>query len=279
VRAVSAACRHGFRGILVAVSAVMLSALVVPAAFAAPVAPSGPVITSVNFSGPVGDYSVTINGSGFGTYRGTIPFTGLLPYLCILDNAQVGHGEYGCVAVSLTFEHWSATRIKVGGFAGNPGDAVQIAIWSPQSTGEVAWAGNVPGGPKRPAVRSVSVSGSGKNLKFVITGSGFGKAPAKMPHIGDLNSLRLTDWGQLVCNGVPGVFEAGFSGWGINPPDTITVRYASWSATKIVIGGFSGTYGAACSTALAGDPITIGIYASSGTSDAAPQTAWAGLAS
>jgi hypothetical protein len=257
----------------------MLSALVVPAAAAAPVAPSGPVITSVNFSGAVGDYSVTINGSGFGAYRGTIPFTGLLPYLCILDNAQIGHGEYGCVANSLTFEHWSATRIKVGGFAGNPGDAVQIAIWSPQSTGEVAWAGNVPGGPKRPAVSSVSVSGSGKNLKFVITGTGFGKAPAKMPHTGDLNFLRLTDWGQQVCDGITGLFEAGFSGWGINPPDTITVRYASWSATKIVVDGFSGTYGAACSTALAGDPITIGIYASGDTSDAGPQTAWAGLAS
>jgi hypothetical protein len=270
--------RSTFGRILIAGSLTLLGTLGVPAASASAAAQSGPVISSVSFSGSVGDYTVTIKGSGLGTLRGTLPVTGTLPYLCILDNAQVGHGTYGCGDNSLTFEHWTPTRITVGGYAGQPGDAVQIAIWSPQSTGEVAWAGKVPGGPAGPVISTVTVFGSGGSLKFTISGTGFGKAPVKMPDTGNLNFLRFTDWGQLECAGSPGLFEAGFAGWGINPTDTVTVKYASWTSTQIVIDGFSGSYGSECNVALSGDPVTIGIYASSDTSDTGPQTAWAGVA-
>jgi hypothetical protein len=100
---------------------------------------SGAVVKSVRFSGSAGNYTVTINGSGFGVYRGTLPFTGNIPYLCIVDNAQVGNGTYGCFENTLTVESWIGSKITVGGFGGSPGDAVEIAIWSPQSTGEVVW--------------------------------------------------------------------------------------------------------------------------------------------
>jgi hypothetical protein len=238
---------------------------------------SSAVVKSVRFSGSAGNYTVTISGSGFGVYRGTLPFTGTIPYLCIVDNAQVGDGTYGCYENTLTVDSWTGSKIKVGGFGGSPGDAVEIAIWSPQSTGEVAWAGNIAGNLGT-AISSVAVSGSGRNLKFTINGSGFGKAPVKMPYSGDLNFVRLTDWGQLECGGNDGLFEAGFSTWGFYTADTVWLRYASWSNTQIVINGFSGEYGAGCAKALAGDPIAIAIYASRDTSDGGPQTAWAGRA-
>jgi hypothetical protein len=240
---------------------------------------SSAVVKSVRFSGSAGNYTVTINGSGFGVYRGTLPFTGNIPYLCIVDNAQVGNGTYGCFENTLTVKSWTGSKITVGGFGGSPGDAVEIAIWSPQSTGEVAWGGNIAGNLGT-AISSVAVSGSGRNLKFIISGSGFGKAPVKMPYTGDLNFVRLIDWGQLECvdSDSDGLFEAGFSAWGIYTADTVWVRYASWSNTQIVINGFGGEYGAGCAKALAGDPIAIAIYASHDTSDAGPQTAWAGRA-
>ena len=149
-------------------------------------------------------------------------------------------------------------------------------IWNPQSAGDTSWAGNVPGGQKHPVIKKVAISGSGRNLKFTITGSGFGSAPRHLPFTGDLSFLRFYDWGQVACENNLGLFEAGFSAWGQYAADPATLRYTSWTSTKIVVSGFAGAYNSGCNRALPGDPITIGIWASGDSADTGPQTAWAG---
>ena len=265
-------------GIVALASSIGLAALYGPVD-SAQAAPALPAVNSVAFSGAPGDYTLDIKGSGFGVLRDRVPFTGALPYFAIMDNAQVGHGVWGNTVNHphpLRYEAWTNSEIIVGGFGGAPGDALQIMIWSPQSRGDVAWAGNVPGGSMTPAITSVTMSGFGRNLTLAITGTGFGAAPGVMPFDGDLNFLRFHDWGQEACEGGIGLMEAGFGGWRVYAPNQVTLRYASWSDTKIVISGFAGAYGSGCDRVLPGDPITVGIWASTDKTDAGPQTAWAG---
>jgi hypothetical protein len=130
------------------------------------------------------------------------------------------------------------------------------------------------------AISSVAVSGSGRNLKFIISGSGFGKAPVKMPYTGDLNFVRLIDWGQLECvdSDSDGLFEAGFSTWGIYTADTVWLRYVSWSNTPDRHQRIQWRIRRRMRQGLGRGPIAIAIYASRDTSDSGPQTAWAGRA-
>ncbi len=146
-------------------------------------------ITSVVFSGSAGNYTITINGNGFGSLPISLPFSGDTSYLSIVDGAQIGSAEWGYSGDGniLNYQSWSNTQIVVSGFGGNPGDAVRMAIWNPSSGAGVTWGGNVPGGQNNPQITSVSFSGSGQNTQIIIKGSGFGPAPVSMPYTGDLN--------------------------------------------------------------------------------------------
>src|SRR5208282_3307127 len=54
-----------------------------------------PQITGVVFSGSPGNYTVTVNGSGFGNLQSALPFTGDTSNFRIADAAQLGYGEWG----------------------------------------------------------------------------------------------------------------------------------------------------------------------------------------
>lgn len=239
-------------------------------------AQTAPQITSVQLSGSPGNYTVTVNGSGFGSPTVSLPYTGDVSNFRIGDDAQLGHGEWGYSgdANALTYEFWSDSSITVSGFGGQPGDAIVVALWNASLQLGATWGGNVPGGTSTPIVTSVQLVGTGQNLQITVNGSGFGSAPVLMPYSGDLNYFDFGDF-RTPCEG-SALFSAGFARWGIQTPDAVALNYESWSDTQIVISGFGGGYGSGCATYQAGDPVAISVWNTSDTGLTGPQTAWGG---
>jgi uncharacterized protein (TIGR03437 family) len=233
---------------------------------------SGPQITAVQFSGNSGAYTLTITGSGFGNPTVTLPYTGDVSNFRIGDDAQIGFGEWGYTgdANVLGYESWTDTSVTVSGFGGSPGDAIIIALWNASSGVAATWGGTVPTTASGPRITSVQLSGTGQNLQIVVKGSGFGSAPMAMPFTGDLNYFWFLDFQSQHR------FEAGSQRWNVVGPDSVSLNYASWSDSQIVIAGFAGTYGQGSAIYQAGDAIAVAIWNTSDTSFTGPQTAWGG---
>jgi serpin B len=235
-------------------------------------------ITSVAFSGGSDNYTITINGTGFGSLRGNVPFNGVTPYFRLFEVAQLGAGEWGYPgdANPLACQSWSDTQIQISGLAAQPGDAIQIWVSNPTTGSSATWGGNIPGGSGNPQITSVKFSGSGANLQVQINGFGFGNAPASMPFTGDLNQFIFAD--QRTHSGA-GAFEAGGERWGHGQSDPVTVKFQSWSDNQITIGGFAGSYGQGNTMIQDGDPVYIVIWKANDSSQTGPQTAWGGFVS
>ena len=236
-------------------------------------------ITSVTFLGSLDNYTLTINGTGFGSLPGSVPFNGVTPYFRLFEVAQLGAGEWGYPgdANPLGYQSWTDTQIQISGLAAKPGDAVQIWASNPTTGSSATWGGNVPGEVGNPQITSVTFSGSGANLQMQIDGSGFGGAPTNMPFTGNLNQFLFAD--QRTHSGA-GAFEAGGERWGHGQPNPVTVKFQSWSDSQIIIGGFNGSYGQDdVNTIQNGDPVYIVVWNSSDTNQTGPQTAWGGFVS
>ena len=240
---------------------------------------TNPVISNVNFQNNGGSYTITITGTNFGSLGG-LPFTGDTSYFRIADAAQLGFGEWGYSgdAKTLTYESWSNTNIVVSGFQGNPGDAIIIALWNPQTGLGATWGGNVPTAPSTyPVITSVQFSGSGQSLEIIVNGNNFGPSPVQMPYSGDLNYFAFGDFRTHGPSG-SSLFAAGCTGWGLfGSGDSVTLNYTSWTNTQIIISGFGGTYGQNGATVQYGDPVSINIWATTDSSYTGPQTAWGGF--
>jgi hypothetical protein len=239
-----------------------------------------PQISSVAFTGSAGHYALTITGTGFGSPAATLPFTGDMPNFRIVDNAQVGFGEWGYMgdANVLTYRSWTNNRIVVSGLGAQPGDALTMGVWNQTSQLGGAWGGNVPTTGSTPKITGVEMSGTGANLEILVYGSGFGAAPPNLPPFAspaDLDYFRFTDL-RSHCGSGSTLFEAGFQGWNINQPTPVTLYYTSWSDNTIVVSGFAGSYGQGCATYQPGDPVTVVVYNTADTSDTGAQTAWGG---
>jgi hypothetical protein len=239
-----------------------------------------PQIASVKFSGSPGNYTLTINGNGFGSSTVHLPFTGDVSNFRIGDAAQVSNGEWGYTGDSnfLTYNSWSDKIIQVSGFGGQPGDAVTIALWNASSQIAVTWGGNVPTKAPKPVINAVELSGDGQNLEIFVDGQGFGPAPSSLPPPGtpgDVNNFSIIDF-RSHCGASSSLFGAGNEGWGMGSPDPVTLYYESWSDSQIVISGFGGSYGTGCATYQAGDPLAIIVYNSNDSSFTGAQTAWGG---
>ncbi|MGA2521943.1 MAG: hypothetical protein ABSG81_14145, partial [Acidimicrobiales bacterium] len=117
--------------------------------------------------------------------------------------------------------------------------------------------------------------GTPVDLRIAVRGQGFGPAPHSLPFTGDLNAFSFWD-GRAHCQ-AGGAFTAGGAYFGDASADSVTVRFQSWTDTKIVVTGFRGTYGSGCARIDAGDPVAISVWNSADTSPAGPQTAKRGL--
>ena len=131
----------------------------------------------------------------------------------------------------------------LAGFGGSVADAVALAIWNPTTNLGATWGGNVPPtNAATPQITNVTFSGTGAGTTITVTGSGFGSSPFGSPFTGDLNDFQFLDF-RTHTGAASSLFGAGAGGFGINPPNPVTLDYQSWSNDQIVIGGFGGTYG------------------------------------
>jgi hypothetical protein len=236
----------------------------------------------VRFSGAAGNYTLTLNGHGFGKATVSVPFSGDVSNFRVGDDAQLGHGEWGYTgdANQLTYESWSDSTIVVSAFGGQPCDSITIAVWNAASEQGGTWGGNIPCNESTPQISSVELSGAGAGLQIVVHGTGFGSAPSTLPPLGtagDLNYFGFFDF-RTHCGAGSSLFEAGSERWGVSSPDSVTLYYQSWSDDQIVVSGFGGTYGSGCATYQAGDPIALVVYNTGDTNFTEAQTAWGGPA-
>jgi hypothetical protein len=234
-----------------------------------------PQVLSVAFTGAEGNLGLDIAGMNFGQIPTHLPLAGDIPWFRIGDvtcfAAKPGECEAGFARndsarddYTLNYISWSDNRILIGNYSvASVGDAVEIGIWNAQSRNpqDVAiWAGNV-GGAKEgtPHISKVTFRGAGKDLHFIIEGSGFGEAPAGVPGVGNTAFLSF---GNYACDSqsieFSALFRAGFQNARI--ASTITLVYESWSDTKIEIGGFEGAYGQNGLVVRHGDPIAIDVW-------------------
>jgi hypothetical protein len=233
-------------------------------------------ILSVEIAGRKGNYTLTIDGTGFGNPVVALynPYHGDLPNFRIGDDAQLSHSEWGYRGDDniLTFLSWTGTQIRVSGFGGAPGDAITLAIWNASSGTGATWAGNVPGGAAGPRISSLQITGAGQEAQIIVKGSGFGSAPRTMPFTGDLNNLRFLDF-RSHCGSGSSLFSAGFTHRGLGSADTTTLKYEAWTDTEIDVAGFAGSYGTGCATYETGDPIAISVWNTGDSGFTGPQTA------
>jgi hypothetical protein len=239
-----------------------------------------PLISAVAFSGSSGNYSVIVKGHGLGGPTVALPFLGAVSNFRIGDNAQLGQGEWGYTGDvhALDYTVWSPSEVEVSGLGASAGDAVVITLWNAATGRGVTWGGNVPPvGQETPSIKSVGFSSLGTfpDLRIVVKGRGFGPAPGVLPFVGDLNSFSFWD-GRTHC-GSSAAFTAGGLYFGNVPADVVTLRYRSWTDTKIVIDGFRGAYGTGCSQVKNGDPVAVSVWNTADSSETGPQTAKRGL--
>ncbi len=265
-------------------SAIALSRVGVSQGAATPQQAAMPVtpvhISSVLFTGAAGNYSIEIDGSGFGSPPFTLPYSGVSGYFKLDDDAAGAEIGYLGDADALNFVSWTDSRIQITNDTYQaPGDSFIVGVWNPQTQQGAVYGGNIPPVPAgTPQISSVAFSGSGQSLHVTINGSGFGPPPPGVPSSaggqplsGDTNNLAVSDWAYHDFSGGGGggaKFTAGNSG------NSTGLVYQSWTDGQIQIGGFSGTYGAGGMIVKSGDPLEILVRSTSSERF----TAWGGVA-
>jgi hypothetical protein len=255
-------------------------------------------ITGVSITGHSGNYSLTITGTGFGSFPAALPFKGYSPYVAIEDagqSTQWGWDSSGIVHSSsghpVNYNSWSSTRIVIAAVGLSPGDALTVNVTSPgPNAGRGAtWGGNAPPKPSTwPEILHVTFSGSGENLRMTVLGNGFGKAPVGFPYTGDLRYIEVEDWSRACTSaGTPELFSAGYAPWDGASKDAVTLRIASWTTSRIIVDGFAGAYGSTRCVSGAGgysdgvaddwpDAMTVTVWNTHDTDASAAQVSWGG---
>jgi len=211
-----------------------------------------PRIVSIRFSDMGLHLHIIVSGSGFGPSPTRMPYSGNTCCFYFYDHTRKWLGGQGHVGVGLKYRSWSDTQIVVDGFSGSYGqegwfasshDDVEIGVTNPDTGDSTSWRRPLPTPP--PHIASAQFSGQGVSLRIVVSGSGFGPPPAKMPYIGDTCCFDFYDHTKGWAGG------QGHEGVGL--------KYRSWSNTHIVINGFVGGYGQGGWVAATGDDVEIDV--------------------
>jgi hypothetical protein len=213
---------------------------------------AGPNIASVAFEGTNAALTVTISGSGFGSAPPGVPC-----HSCSTPFIQMG-GLIGCFD-SYNIVSWTQTHIVLSGLQANPNIGISVVVTNPQTKQVAAAHAATPNTIALTplTIGPVTFAGSGKVLRITITGSGFGTVPPGA--IGDVNTSFFSFIDQPFSSAQ---WQAGYSGCG--DTDAVTLDYASWSDTMIIIGGFGPKYGRGPGaqhkwTVASGDLVTIAV--------------------
>ena len=231
-----------------------------------------PTITGVTFTSKAGVLSGVVRGKSFGAAPAGVPCNS-----CAV--AEFGFTATKNIFASLNYNitAWTNTKITLTGITGaNPGDAVFAAVKNDALKNVATWGGNLPGGSGNPVIKSVAFSGSGKNLRITVSGSGFGPAPSGVPGTGDTPYFNFVQYNIVSPNQDNFPWGAGWQAQGI--VDTTTLKYASWSDKQIVITGFAGAYGTDGFVNEKHDPYFIWLWTPPGQNPGStgPQTAIVG---
>jgi hypothetical protein len=228
-----------------------------------------PVVTQVRFVQRDGGLAARIYGTHFGKSPVKLPCNG-----CTITELQlfyfVGDDES---AQSVNIKSWTDSYIELTGLTGTPGTTTIFAIKN-DSLGKggrtVAATANVPGGTKGPKIRRITLLHDHKNLKVIVDGRGFGAAPAGIPGDIDTDYFQLWIW---VTNGDVHNYpwSAGHGG------NTVTLKYVSWTDSRIVAAGFGPEYrgGSEDWVARPGDAVAVTLYNNPGGGAFGPSTGMA----
>jgi hypothetical protein len=222
--------------------------------------PTLPKITRIAVTADIdGTFSATITGVNFGAAPSDVPCTACTPAeLRVVDLSNQPTQQ------TIDVTGWTDTSITITEVAVARGDAVRVQMYNQTLNATAAMGGHV-GRLAGPAViSSVSATGSGQNLIVTINGSGFGAAPSVVGADGVSPYLLLTDFNVHAPFTDGYTWNAGFCG--ANDCDGVTVNYASWSDTQIVIDGFGGSYGYPNEVNRM-DSLCVGVWPSTSTSN------------
>jgi hypothetical protein len=121
-----------------------------------------------------------------------------------------------------------------------------------------------------PTIKKVTPIQAEQTQTIVIKGKGFGKMK---PYDGDSCCVEISVTNPACYYyGSYDVWNAGWSG-GTKGANEVTLNVTKWDNKKIVIAGFTGSYGYSCWTLNAGDAITINVW--NAQTEAGPAT-WSG---
>jgi hypothetical protein len=206
-----------------------------------------------------GTFSATISGTNFGVAPGDVPCTACTPAeLRVVDLSSQPTQQ----VVNVT--SWSDTLITITEVSVASGDAVRVQMYNGALNATAAMGGHVGKLAGTAVISSISTSGTGQNLVITINGSGFGPAPSVVGTNGVSPYFLFTDFNVAAPYADGYTWNAGYCG--ANDCDGVTVNYASWSDSQIVINGFGGAYGYPNQVAKH-DSICVGIWPSTSTSN------------
>jgi hypothetical protein len=221
------------------------------------------------------EITLTLIGKGFGVFPHPPHWFGTCPYFRVANTAQLGFAEYGYTGDywRLRYEKWEEKEIRVSGLRGQPGDALVVALWNPQTGTGASWGGNIEGGGPRPVIEDVRFQRDSANCGLEIVGHGFGPSPFA-DHADRLDYLSFCDWRRRGLSSR--FFGAGFSGFRRIDPSPWTFRYKSWSDDKIVVSSIGDPEGFDLDFSLLKlhDPVTIELWNSRAANHEGPQTAF-----
>jgi len=214
-----------------------LGALAALGASVADAAPALPKITHISVTPDIdGTYSATITGVNFGVAPSDVPCNSCTPAeLRVVDLSSQPTQQV------LDVTGWTDTSITITEVPVASGDAVRVQMYNQALNATAAMGGHVGKLASSAVISGISTSGSGQNLVITINGRGFGPAPSVVGTDGVSPYLLLTSFNVHAPFTAGYTWNAGFCG--ANDCDGVTVNYASWSDTQIVIDGFGGQYG------------------------------------
>ena len=230
-----------------------------------------PTVTKVEFSGSAGAYKATLSGKSFGAAPSGVPCNDCsIPEFTLIAT----HNIFTSLTYNIT--GWSNTKITLTGISGSAGDAVYADVKNDSAKNLATWGGNFPGGKGNPVIKSVAFSGKGANTAITVTGSGFGTAPDGVPGTGNVPYFNFVQYNIKNPMQYNYPWGAGWQAQGI--ADNVTLKYKSWTNTKIVISGFAGNYGMDGFVNVKNDPYFIWLWTPPGQDPGStgPQTAIGG---
>ena len=224
---------------------------------------AAPSITNVTFTatatGKTGNtYVATISGAGFGPAPAGVPCTACSP-----NELQVVNMSGAKWPETLDITAWSDTAISVSGLTALSKDSLIISVYNDTLGTGGAIGVSASGHTLGPHIKKIIASGSGQSLQITISGKGFGPAPAQVGQNTNSPYMLVTDFNNASTGFGGAAWHAGFCG--AAQCDGVTMGYASWSDTKIVMSAFGPNYGNSNWVSNPGDAYCVTAWPTTGS--------------